>query len=107
MQFFCGCIDSAGSQIKTGIPAKAQADFLGLRDWGKGNTDRQYPRNDQKFPHQQHKRISEKEGMEGTCLPPETSQPKTTERCQVTPEGAPAEKAKAEPGPAHSPGRRA
>lgn len=43
--------------------------------------------------------IRDKEGMEGTCLPPE-SQPKTTERCQVAPEGALAEKAKQSPGPA-------
>lgn len=41
----------------------------------------------------------DKEGMEGTCLPPEKSQPKTAERCQVASEGAPAEKAKQSPGP--------
>lgn len=38
-QLFCGCRDSAGSQIKTGILARVQADFSGLREWGKGSRD--------------------------------------------------------------------
>lgn len=114
VQFFCRCIDSAGSLIKTGIQARAQTDFSGLRDWGKGNTH-SIPRSTESSPPaaqlSQAMVISpatrDKEGVEGACLPPETSQPKTIGRCQVAPKGAPAEKAKRNPRPAHSPGRRA